>query len=179
MAQPDFGEIGKCLSTLGTQVRLINNHPAVNQGAQILAALQAMEGKLQAVEGRLVARIDQMNVRIDEVNARVDQMNAPIDQTNTRIDELAQVQQIDDKKSLARALNSTSVHSEHRLYPLPLPNGDEIPEGQFPNTLRDLRELEGVQLGWLLEAYKLDVPPGASVYDKRGILAMHCAIGNV
>ncbi|CUA74251.1 hypothetical protein RSOLAG22IIIB_05481 [Rhizoctonia solani] len=156
MAQPDFGEIGQCLSTLGTQVPLINNHPAVNLCAQIIAALQAMEGRLVA--------------RIDEVNARFDQMNA---RTNTRIDELAQAQQINDKKSLTRALNSGAHNYEARLYPLPLPNGDEIPEGQFPNTLGDLRELEGVQLAWLLEAYKLEVPPGASVYDKRGILAMH------
>ncbi|CAE6508273.1 unnamed protein product [Rhizoctonia solani] len=162
MAQPDFGVIGECLKDLSVQVALIKNHPAVNQGAQVLAALQAMEG-------RLVARIDQTNVRIDEVNGRVDQMNA-------RIDQLAQAQQIDDKKSLARALNSGAPNDEPRLYALPLPNGDEVPEGQFPNTLRDLRELEGVQLAWLLEAYKLDVPPGASVYDRRGILAMHCAI---
>ncbi|CAE6480045.1 unnamed protein product [Rhizoctonia solani] len=169
MAQPDYEEIGRCLTSLGGQVPLINNQLAMNQNAQILAAIQGMEGRLVAMEGRLVARIDQTNVRIDQTNVR-------IDQTNARITELAQTQEINDKKSLARALNSAAVNNQAPLYPLPLPNGDEIPEGQFPDTLGDFRELSGPDVVALLRVYGLAVPNRTTVPQKRSILATHCGI---
>ncbi|KDN37615.1 hypothetical protein RSAG8_10020, partial [Rhizoctonia solani AG-8 WAC10335] len=164
MVQADLELVGQSLRdlTLGTQIPLIANHPAVNQMAQ-------MQVMLQAMENRLAARITQSEQR---TTARIDQLSTRIDQTNVRIDQLAQTLVANDAKALARALNSSQKEGTSLLHPLPLPNGNPIPEGQFPATYGAFRRLEGAPLLELLQLYQLAVPPGALLDDRRRILAM-------
>ncbi|CUA74363.1 hypothetical protein RSOLAG22IIIB_05527 [Rhizoctonia solani] len=79
--------------------------------------------------------------------------------------------------AIARAMNLRGGPPV-RLYPIPLPNGDELPADQFPATHLDFYGLTDQALRNLIVRYELASPDSVpeTTKAKRKILAEHIGI---
>ncbi|CUA74362.1 hypothetical protein RSOLAG22IIIB_05526 [Rhizoctonia solani] len=108
--------------------------PAASQGKKEIADL------LRALNHRITKQIEgyeEVEKRLDEIEKRIE--------LYTRI-------------AHAREINSRQLGFTAQIHPVPLPDGNDLPEGQFPATRGDFYRLTGSrefdctvrasQLGW-------------------------------
>ncbi|CAE6388499.1 unnamed protein product, partial [Rhizoctonia solani] len=107
--------------------------------------MEASNNKDSVVQA-LEHRIAQQEKYFNQVNERLEQMEKRIESCN--------------RISLARTMNSHLRGYAQRLYPVPLPNGGEVPEDQFPTTKGDVFDLTDQAVMNLIKQYGLENPDG-------------------
>ncbi|KAG8738515.1 hypothetical protein FRC10_006774 [Ceratobasidium sp. 414] len=108
--------------------------------------MQQVAQALNTLGEQILGRLGQIDARFDEVMARMDYCN---------------------RLAHARALNSSAILANYPLYPLPLPNGGNIPPEEFPATRAVFLDLSGVELTPLIQRYELP-DPGNEVDRRQG-----------
>ncbi|KDN47698.1 hypothetical protein RSAG8_03488, partial [Rhizoctonia solani AG-8 WAC10335] len=119
---------------------------------------------LQAFERRIAQQEKQSKEYFHQISGRLEKIEKRIELSN--------------RVGRARVINSHGRRETDILYPVPLPNGDEVPAGQLPATIRGFFRLTDQALrDWIVE-YELaspdDVPETA--VEKRRVLADHFGI---
>ncbi|KAG8714208.1 hypothetical protein FRC08_012239 [Ceratobasidium sp. 394] len=128
MDQPNFQLIAQALQGIAEQLRLLANHPVFSDAAHIQGLLAQVNERLNGVDQQLTAMKQELNQKIAQSEARV----------------MAKMEYY-DRLAHARTLNSSAPlgGSSSPLYPVPLPDGSNIPVEEFPTTFRDLWSLDG------------------------------------
>lgn len=73
--QPDFPAMAAATFTLADGLALLGNVPAINQGTQILDALQQIQGQLNVLQqtvGQMQGQLATINNRLDGIDTRLD-----------------------------------------------------------------------------------------------------------
>ncbi|MCJ1361093.1 hypothetical protein MMC16_000190 [Acarospora aff. strigata] len=141
--------------------------PVIDHGAQFLAQLQQNQVNNEAFQRQVLDQMQQMQRQMLQMQGQMRDvqaqmqtmqrdMNAGFDGLSIRMDSI-------DRNGTARHFNAAITHVDTPLHPLVNASNEAVPN--FPDTLRELSNLQSNALTELLRA--LGQAGGGTVGDKR------------
>ncbi|KAG8714209.1 hypothetical protein FRC08_012240 [Ceratobasidium sp. 394] len=139
MPQFDVQRFAQDVHNITEQSPQLANRPAPDAAGQVYQLLAELKEQLAAMKAEMNKRFDEMDTQFDSMDAQFDAMDKRFDSMKQKILEseahLMAKLELDNRMTRARMLNSSAREPGDHLYPLPLPNGDDVPPGEFPATL--------------------------------------------
>ena len=86
-SQPNFIHISQALHTAAEEFIKCPNIPALQQGAEILQALNGLTRRLETMEQNMNRRFNNIERRLDNMDKRLDNMDKRLDNMDKRLDE--------------------------------------------------------------------------------------------
>ncbi|KAF8241336.1 hypothetical protein K440DRAFT_308410 [Wilcoxina mikolae CBS 423.85] len=148
----DMNDISRASASLGASLSRMQNLPAVDNGVQVIARLDALLINFANFEQRVAGRFDEVNRNIADVALRLS---------------------ASDFNNVARLENSRLVTTRQSvLSPLRTPLNENVED--FPATFEQLENLNAVNINRLLTTYGL--PTNGNVDDRRRRLRKHLGL---
>ncbi|CUA66587.1 hypothetical protein RSOLAG22IIIB_00027 [Rhizoctonia solani] len=115
---------------------------------------------------------------LQALERRIAQQDKYFNQLNERLERMEKRIELCGRTAYARTSNSNIRGFRQPLHPISLPNGDDVPKGQFPLNQGDFFELTDQSASNLIALYGLVIPDGVpeSTGTKLKILADHIGL---
>ncbi|KAI2466464.1 hypothetical protein F4781DRAFT_405609 [Annulohypoxylon bovei var. microspora] len=174
--QPNFAAMAQNMANLSEEFSLCRNLPAIDQGQQILAALQGIQadiGTIKADVTTLKEDVTTLKRDVAIINTRLDNLEGTVATINTRLGRLETRIQASDANSIARLCNNSITSPDVELEPLRSVLNNQIIEDLITST-SGIKAFNGPKVNELLQALGLDMAGNANAKKRR--LLQACGI---
>ncbi|CAE6452253.1 unnamed protein product [Rhizoctonia solani] len=162
--------------------QLLANHPTNSQFQQMKSQLEesnrllakSVEGMgktLEEMDKRMEGQFKKIDGQFEKVDRRFDQLTTS---SKAQFDDIQDKLDFNHEQAHARALNSCAHLDEGPIYPLPLPGGGQLPEGELPGTAWEFRRIDTYRLYRLLHFYGLPIQTDNA--RNHAVLSAHLGI---